>query len=102
MRALQRSEHEIDVVRVQDVGLSGADDEAVLQWCAEENRILLTHDKATVPTHAYERVAADQPMPGVFIIPLDLSAGVVADDLLLVARYSKSDEWEGRVIYLPL
>ena len=31
------------IVRVQDVGLSGADDLTILQWAAEQGRILLTH-----------------------------------------------------------
>jgi len=89
-------------VRVQDVGLSGVDDAAVLGWCVANNRILLTHDKATIPRYAYERIVEIRPMPSVFIIPLDLPVGVVADKVLLVPRYSASDEWAGRVVYLPL
>jgi len=102
VRALQRRKSDLDITRVQDVGLSGADDAAVLQWCAEEDRILLTHDRATIPIHAYDRVSADEPMPGVFIVPLDLSTGATVEDLLLVTLYSEPEEWEGRVIYLPL
>ncbi len=31
---------DLDLVRVQDVGLSGVDDPAVLAWAAENNRIV--------------------------------------------------------------
>jgi len=41
-------------------------------------------------------------MPGVLIIPLDLSAGIGADDVLLATRYSEPNEWKARVVYLPL
>lgn len=40
---------ELDLIRVQDVGLSNADDPTVLARAARNDRILLTHDKATIP-----------------------------------------------------
>lgn len=45
-------------MRVQDAGLSGSDDPTVLEWAAQEGRVLLTHDVATITHHAYERVRA--------------------------------------------
>ena len=102
IRVLRTRAPGINLVRVQDAGLSGADDPTVLQWCAANSRILLTHDKATIPRHAYERISESRPMPGVFIIPLDQPAGAVADDVLLATRYSEPGEWDARVVYLPL
>jgi len=52
-----------DIVRVQDAGLEGADDPTVLEWAANERRILLTHDVNTLTAFAYERVALGLPMP---------------------------------------
>jgi len=46
VRGILRQNSQIDVVRVQDVGLSGVDDPAVLAWAAQEGRIVLTHDVA--------------------------------------------------------
>ena len=45
VRGLQRREPDLDIVRIQEVGLSGVDDPAVLEWAASENRVLLTHDR---------------------------------------------------------
>jgi predicted nuclease of predicted toxin-antitoxin system len=50
VRGVLRQSSGIDIMRVQDVGLSGADDPAVLQWAAQEGRIVLTHDVATMVT----------------------------------------------------
>ena len=61
---LRRSSN-VDLVRVQDVGLLGAPDEDILDWAAENNRILLTHDKATIPGFAYNRMLSQQKMCGV-------------------------------------
>lgn len=56
LRGLRRRLPDVDVVRVQDVGLAGADDPAILAWAASEGRILVTHDRNTIPEFAYERM----------------------------------------------
>ena len=48
VRGLLRRRPDIDIVRVQDVGLSGASDPIILEWAAEQQRLLLTHDVATI------------------------------------------------------
>lgn len=73
-----------------------------MEWAASENRILLSHDVATITKHAYERVESGKPMPGVFEIPQSLPVGDTVEDLLLIAECSESAEWESQVRYLPL
>ena len=65
MRGVLRRNAEIDLVRIQDIGLTGIEDPEVLEWAAKENRILLSHDVATITKYAYERIEAGLPMPGV-------------------------------------
>ena len=65
VRGLIRRHPKLDLVRVQDAGLSGASDSAILQWAAENGRILLTHDVSTMTRHAYERVQAAQSISAV-------------------------------------
>ncbi len=48
VRGLWRRKSELDIVHIQDVGLSGADDPTVLEWAAREGRVLLTHDVTTM------------------------------------------------------
>lgn len=102
VRGLLRRQPELDIVRIQDVGLSGADDPTVLEWAAQEGRVLLTHDVSTITKYAYERVRAGQPMPGVFEVGRNVPIGRAIEDILLLAEYSLDDEWEGQVRYLPL
>ncbi len=103
---LIRVNAEIDVIRVvirvQDVGLRTEDDRTILEWAANEGRILLTHDTATVPDFAHERVRQGLSMPGVFIISTALPMGRVIDDIALAAGASHAGEWRNRVNYLPL
>lgn len=102
VRGLLRRNPELDIVRVQAVGLSGADDPTILAWAAQEGRVLLTHDVETITYYAYERVRANQAMPGVFEISRSIPLGQVIDDILLLVEGSFDGEWEGLIRYLPL
>ncbi len=102
VRGLLRRNPSIDILRVQDVGLSGEDDPAVLEWAAQENRVLLTHDVKTITKYAYERVSTNKFMPGVFEVNRHIHAGQLIEDLLLLAECSEDGESEGQVQYLPL
>lgn len=102
VRGLLRRNEKLDIVRIQEVGLSGASDPVILAWTARENRLLITHDVSTMTRYAYERVRADQGMPGLVEVGRRVSVGQAIEDLLLLAEYSEEGEWEGQVIYLPL
>jgi hypothetical protein len=102
VRGLLRRFPEADLVRVQDLGLRGAPDDTVLARAASEGRVVLTHDVSTLVAHAYERVRAGQPMPGVIAVSQSLPAGHVIADLVLVAQCSAPEDWTHQVVYLPL
>lgn len=49
LRGLLRKVSSVDIARLQDTPLFSAPDERVLEWAAQEHRILLTHDRRTIP-----------------------------------------------------
>jgi hypothetical protein len=102
LRGLLRHKSDLDIVRIQDVGLSGAEDPAVLDWAAREGRVLLTQDVSTMTRYAHERVRLGKRMPGIFEVGRAVSVGTAIEDILLLAEYSLENEWEGQVRYLPL
>ncbi len=102
IRGLLRRKADLDIVRIQDVGLSGADDPTVLEWAAQQNRILLTHDVTTMTKYAHKRIESNQLMPGIFVVSNAIAAGVAIEEILLLAEYSFDHEWDGQIIYLPL
>lgn len=102
MRALLERMPGLDVVRVREVGLARAADPDVLAWAATEGRVLLTHDRDTMPGHAYERVRTGLPMPGVVEVPSNPAIAPTVDDLEVVLACSREGELEGQVVYLPL
>jgi hypothetical protein len=102
LRGLLRRKPNLDIVRIQDVGLSGADDPAILEWAAREGRVLLTHDVTTMTRYAYERIQSGKRMPGIFEVSREVPLGVATEDILLLAEFSLEGEWEGQVRFLPL
>ena len=102
VRGLLLRRPDLDLVRVQDVGIEGTDDLTVLTFAAENDRILLTHDRATMPDFAYVRVASGEPMPGVLVVHDRMPVRQAIDELILVDEGSEQGEWAGLVVYLTL
>ena len=92
----------LDLVRVQDVGLSGSDDPQILEWAAEHDRVILTHDIRTMPNFAYERLAQNQKMVGMIVMRQDISAGLAIADILLIDECLMIEEMNRYVLKLPL
>lgn len=101
VRGLLLRQPGMDIARVQDVGLGGAADPDILAWAAQNGRIVVTHDRATLVAYAYERVAAAIPMAGALIVNDRLPVAQAIDEILLFIACSEQAEWNGRVIFLP-
>ncbi|MBX3244164.1 MAG: DUF5615 family PIN-like protein [Acidobacteria bacterium] len=93
---------ELDLVRVQDVGLRSANDALVLEFAASENRILISQDVRTMIVHAKARLLAGKPMPGLLLIPDSIPIGIAIESVITVAECSLEGEWDGKIQYLPL
>ncbi|MBI1787871.1 MAG: DUF5615 family PIN-like protein [Acidobacteria bacterium] len=102
MGGLLRRSPSVDVVRAQDVGLTGVDDRILLEWAAGHNRILLTHDVQTLVGFAWESVRTGTPMAGVIVLGRNLRVSEAIEELLLIAECSEPEDWAGVVAYLPL
>ena len=102
VRGIRRRHPTLDLLRVQDVGLSGVPDPDVLAWAAEAGRVLLTRDITTVTAYAYERLAAGLPMPGVVEIPRRLALAVIIEEVLFLAECAEPSDVADQIIHLPL
>lgn len=64
---LIRREPTIDFQTADEANLRGLNDDEVLQTAAKEDRILVSHDRRTMPKHFGDFIAENN-CPGVFII----------------------------------
>ncbi len=100
VRGVLSRDSSINIVRVQDVGLSGATDPIILEWAAQEGRILLTHDEDTMTRDANTRLFSSQPMPGVIVVHWTTPTGRAIEGLLEMIGASLDWEWENQVRYI--
>jgi hypothetical protein len=92
----------LDVIHVRDLDLAAAPDAQLLERAAAEGRVLLTHDRQTIPRHAYDRAAAGQRMPGIFLVSNDMPIGQAVEELLIAIQCLAPEECEAVVVYFPL
>ncbi len=102
LRGLLRRQPDLDIVRIQDTEVNGANDDAVLTWVAQNGRVLLTHDTRTMAYFAYERIRRGQAVSGVLEVSAALPIGQVIEDLLLLVNCTTGEEWQNQVRYLPV
>ncbi|MDZ4767265.1 MAG: DUF5615 family PIN-like protein [Chloroflexota bacterium] len=92
---------DLDVLRVQDADLMSQSDPDILEWAAQAGRIVVSNDRATMIEFANERLRTNKPMPGL-IITRDKPIGAIVEQLAVAVSASLPDEYENRVVHLPL
>jgi hypothetical protein len=102
VRGLLRILPDLDLIRVQDTTLAESDDDSVLEWAVQENRVVLTHDVGTMTAAAWARVRAGLPMKGVIEVHPDEPIGRMIDEIHLIAVACAPEELDGQVLFLPL
>lgn len=100
-RGLLLQRPDLDIVRVQDAGLSGKGDLEILSWALSEQRLVLTHDIKTIPALAFNQLVAGKAIPGILLASWDAPIGQLIADLLLLIDCSEQSEWDGQIHYLP-
>ena len=99
--SLRRREPALDFQDAHSGGLIGVPDADVLSRTAELERILVSHDRKTMPAH-FAQFLSTRSSPGLIIVPQHLDFGDVIEDLLLIWAASEAEEWRDKVGFLPL
>jgi hypothetical protein len=103
VQGLHSREPAVDILDVKSAGLRRSEDPALLSLAAEQDRILISHDRNTMTRHFCDRLASGKSSPGLFIVPNRPSAiGDTIEWLLLVWAASQSEDWRDRIVYVPL
>jgi hypothetical protein len=101
IRGILRRAPSFDFVRAQDVPeVAGRDDEVLLAWESRNDRVVLTHDLATMVSAC--RLEGQFAFPAIVVVPDSLPIGRIIEDVLLLDQCSAESDWAAGVIYLPL
>jgi hypothetical protein len=101
VKATLRRESSIDFQTAHGAGLVGVPDQEVLALAAQAGRVLVTHDRKTMPKH-FAAFIGHTASSGVIIVPQKLPVRVVVEELLLIWTASEAEEWINRIQVLPL
>lgn len=100
--ATLRREPRIDFQTAQAARLDGLDDEAVLRLAASQARILISHDKRTMPKAMALFVASGGASPGVLlVIPQSAPIREVVETLILIWTDDRANDWINLVAKIP-
>ena len=98
--ATRRLAPAIDFQTAPGLGLHGRPDPEVLALAAQQERILVTHDRRTMPGH-FEAFIATHTSPGLIIVARTLPIGQAAAWLHLLWAASEADEYINAIYSLP-
>jgi hypothetical protein len=102
LRGLARRIPQLDAVTAYEIGMSTATDPQLLIWAAQAGRVIVTHDQATMPTHAAKLMNQGINITGMIIALRNLPLHRVIEDLELIITCSENDGWVNIICHLPL
>jgi hypothetical protein len=101
-RQLKKLLPDFDIIRIQETVVFRQDDPVILEWAAQENCVVITHDVNTMTKYAYERVADGLYMPGVIEVNVSAPIGTIIVDLKYMIEVGTPDDFENKVMYVPM
>lgn len=100
VKGVLRRVPEIDFQTAGNAGLEGIKDREVLDIAATQGRILVTHDRRTMPKHFGEFIL-EKECPGVFMVSKRADVREVIDAIVLIWAASEADEYRNSIIAIP-
>ena len=102
LRGVRRRVPRLHVITAQEAGFGNSTDLAILAFAAAEGYVVVSHDVRTMTAYAATRLQAKQPMAGLILIPQAYPVGHAIEDLLLIAEVTTAEDWQGKMVFLPL
>ena len=99
--AIIRHEPAIDFQTAKAAGLYGLLDDKVLAIAAQEGRVLVSHDRRTMPRHFADFIATTI-SPGLLIIAQNFPFAAAVEELYLIWAIMEAEQWINQIASLPL
>jgi hypothetical protein len=99
--SLRRREPAVDILSAHEGGVIGVPDPEVLIIAAESSRILVSHDRKTMPRY-FAHFQKTRLSPGIIVVSQNLDIGAAIEDLLLIWAATDAEDWAGRIGFVPL
>jgi hypothetical protein len=98
---LRRREPLLDIWSAAEGDVVHRSDPEILAIASEAGRIVLSHDRRTMPSHLLQWISHST-SPGLIIVSQSLDVGSAIDDILLIWTATEAREWMNQVGFVPL
>jgi hypothetical protein len=98
---VRRRVPEIDFQTAHEAQLANLPDPSVLAQAAQEGRILVTHDRSTMPIH-FGQFIENHDSPGLIVISQNADLLSAIEELILIWTASEAEEYVNSIRALPL
>lgn len=95
-----RRQPKIDFQSANAAELEGKQDSEVLMIAAQNNRVLVSHDRKTMPTE-FGKFIMSASSSGVLILAQNLPISEAIDSLIIVWEASTAEEWVNQIMSIP-
>ncbi|MCX7853493.1 MAG: DUF5615 family PIN-like protein [Caldilineales bacterium] len=97
---LARLEPGLRMYRVGDdpAPATGTPDAAILLWIEAHGCMLVTNNRASMPSHLADRLALGHHVPGIIQLPQRMNVRVILDDLRLICAAARPDEFLDQIV----
>jgi hypothetical protein len=102
-RQLRRLAPTLDVLLIGESNAppKGTPDPDLLIWLEENNYILVTENRSTIPVHLADHFAQERHIPGIFWVRPNVDIGQIIEELYLIWLVSTADEYQNRTLFIP-
>jgi hypothetical protein len=90
------------VVRDPGAPPAGMADQDILKWIEENQYILVTENRSTMPQHLSNHFTSGKHIPGKLWVHPGVGIRRIIGGLYLICLSSLADEYKDRAIYIPL
>jgi predicted nuclease of predicted toxin-antitoxin system len=97
---VKRRQANLDFQSANVAGLGGIKDPEVLAIAARDNRILVTHDRKTMPAEFGQFILSNS-SSGVLILSQNLPINEAIEAIILVWEASTAEEWINQIMTFP-
>jgi Domain of unknown function (DUF5615) len=96
-----RKQPSLDFQSANQAGLEGLKDAEVLAIAANWNRVLVTHDRKTMPIE-FGQFILTQTSSGILVVSQSIPVSDAIDTLILIWEASTAEEWINQIMTIPL
>jgi len=101
---LLNQEPDLVVWRIGDLKVppAGTLDPEILCWCEDNEFILVTNNRKSMPNHLIDHLNEGRHVPSIFELNPRMSMGETIEELTLIWGASEAEEYQDRIVHLPV